>query len=314
MTNDKLTGEYPYLADWKLLKGDRILGKDYLHSEIYAELDGRWVKVAGVCLVLTPSDHKRMPEPWDFERTKERDAIYTNRKSEPYCDAHLGLALSAVYSYELLMRYKETGRVDTSALHRVLGIAEGKVVPIIGEQDDCHPRRVPRLLGRVLRHEQSVSPLLDWVLSRYDEQDGTHYGDIYARIDGEFATVVRILSCIAREDYDRLVQLDKEHGREVREYFDRYRATLLDKALHRKQVDEGETVWHNLMSKQRVEHDAIYEPGKQYIEGHRHLLVSAPYSYIALCDYRDTGRMDEQKLRVALEIARGDTVPSVYDI
>jgi len=45
-------GSHQYLRDWKLKKGDSILGKNYISVDIRALLNNECVKLASICLLF----------------------------------------------------------------------------------------------------------------------------------------------------------------------------------------------------------------------------------------------------------------------
>ena len=300
MNNVGNNGNYCYLREWKLEKGDDVLGKNYISADINALLNGEYVKLASVCLVLTPSDHKKLHGSLDHDHYEEDEYVYKARSSKKYCDVHRGIVLSAPYSYELLRQYKQTGHIGNPELRRVLAISDGKKAPLIDNDHDC---KLPR--------HRHIPYLQNWVVEEYGGYEGNlHYGEIHASIDSEFATVSYIWPCLSAKDHKRFMELNTQHHQEMNAYFKKYQAWPWD-FIKRKKKDIDNTKFHELTTRQMAEKEAVYEPGKQFIEGHRHLVLSAVYSHDILHKYQKTGRIDDSELAFAIGVAEGTITPSI---
>ena len=145
-------------------------GGDHYSSEIFGLLpSGERAQVAYIPLVLTADDHRRLRvleredrkrkdayfkkhlgglhsiKAWlhplrkmsgsdqrEWEATfVDTEAVYRERGSKEYHDAHRQLVLAAPLMRQALQFYVETGQIPKSALDRALAIADGHETPSI---------------------------------------------------------------------------------------------------------------------------------------------------------------------------------------
>jgi hypothetical protein len=157
---------------------------------------------------------------------------------------------------------------------------------------------------------EKMKYISNWVIEENKYIDGL--GDVGVVIDGEFASVVSMNCIITDSDHKKLNSIDEEYNNWFKEHgyglFLSPIQTLKNKFKTRKTKsnEDGFKIIHKKMMDDR---EAVYAKGEPFINGHRFLIVAAPYAYELLKKYRDTGNIDKIELSTVLNMMEGIDYP-----
>lgn len=160
--------------------------------------------------------------------------------------------------------------------------------------------------------------LPDWKVIKGDPHLGDDWvsSELYADTLEGLMTVLSVPLVLTASDHNMLRVLEKRHQAEEDIALGtlqprRWWRTLVSKVCRTEQES-----WRDMIMRHQAERKGVYETRRshEYLDAHRHLLLSVPRAYELLRSYREGGCIDSEELRLVLDVAEGRSVPEICKV